>query len=137
MEEDTIVTTKNVISYRATLYSLLVIAPIMVAMILLGIYFDRLLLWGAFSIVLLLFVLATRLGTLRIPVKIGIYPQGLRLIDRRGGSRETPWENIVSIKPVRLDPGFYELRYLNRDGKLSFNILSEEPVQHIGKFWPK
>lgn len=123
---------ENSIGYRALLYSSLTAIPYAIVMTLLGFHFRKLWLWGLVSAIFILFVmLMTYFGTLRMPVEVRIGPECIQLVFRKGKREEIPWKNILSISPRRLDPGFYELKYLDRNRKLSLKVLSKEPAQKI------
>ncbi len=138
MREREIVLTKNTLSRRPGIIIVAIAVAGSITIISLGIYFQyEPLIIGVYAIMPVFLVLSAFLGALRVATMVGVSSQGIQLVYRSGRKQGIPWKNVVTMKPVRLDPGFYNLIFLKEDGKKAFNILSEEPAKQVREMWIK
>lgn len=138
MRERETVLIKNTLSRRPGIIVVAIAVAGSITIISLGIYFqDEPLIIGVYAIMPYFLVLFAFLGALRVATMVGVSSQGIQLVFRSGRKQDIPWKNVVAMKPVRLDPGFYNLIFLREDGKRAFNILSEEPAKQVREMWLK
>lgn len=136
MTSKEIVRVKNVLSKRSTVYLVAIAFVTSIIILLLGFYLGyEPFLIAAFSIAPFVLLIFDYLGGLRVAVEVTIVPHGIQLLYRRGKTEDIPWKNIVSLKPVPLDPGFFNLAYFNENGVKSFETLSETPAKHVRQMW--
>ncbi|TET90584.1 MAG: hypothetical protein E3J35_05770 [Methanomassiliicoccales archaeon] len=136
MNEQEIVVIKNALSRRTGIIAVLMAVTGSIILISLGVYFQEdPLITGIFAMMPFVLIVFAYLGALRVAIMVGVSSQGIQLVYRSGRKENISWKNVVTMKPVRLDPGFFLLIFLKEDGKKAFNILSEEPANQVRQMW--
>ncbi len=72
-----------------------------------------------------------RLAGVRVDTK------GVQLISNRDERVMILWKDVISLKPIKLDPGMYKLRGIINDGRPALVSLSEEPTEEVRHMWRK
>ncbi len=118
------------------MYSFAIAVPCSIAIFLVTFVLgDNLLISTVLSLMPYLLVVLGYLGDLRNPIEVCISPESIQFVHRSGKKEDVSWKNVVSLKPVPLDTGFYNLIYLRENGKKSFHVLSEEPAEKVRLLW--